>query len=102
MMFSVPLTCCEDRDVLLLTRVQPRQRDMASCDFSFTGSKDVLCIQPSVLELSANGNMCETFTNFRIVMYIDIDDARNSNRFSMIFPCYSDGILHRHVKPLPI
>ena len=44
MMFSVLLVCCDYRDVLLLTRVQPSQRATASCDSEFTGSKDALCV----------------------------------------------------------
>ena len=44
MIFSVPLVCCEYRDVLLMTRVHPRQRATASCDSAFTESKDALCI----------------------------------------------------------
>ena len=37
MIFSVPLMCCEYRDVLLLTRVHPSQQVTESCDFAFTG-----------------------------------------------------------------
>ena len=59
MMFSVPLMCCEYRDVSLLTRVHPRHRATALWDYVFTGSKDALCIQPSALELSVNARMCE-------------------------------------------
>ena len=68
MMFSVPLLCCDYRDVLLLTRVHPRQQDTASCDYSFDGSKYALCIQPRTLELSVNANMCEPCTSCRMVM----------------------------------
>ena len=42
MIFSIPLMCCEYRDVLLLTRVHPIQRDTESCNYMFTGSKDSL------------------------------------------------------------
>ena len=59
MMFSVPLMCCEYRDVSLLTSVHPSHRATASWDSAFTGSKDVLCIHPSALELSVNVRMCE-------------------------------------------
>ena len=59
MMFSVPLMCCEYRDVLLLTSVHTRHRATASWDSEFTGLKDALCIQPSALELSVNARMCE-------------------------------------------
>ena len=44
MIFSVPLVCCEYRDVSLLTSVHPSQRDTASCDSDFTGSKNALYI----------------------------------------------------------
>ena len=37
MMFSVPLMCYDYMDVLLLTRVQPSQRDTELCDSSLTG-----------------------------------------------------------------
>ena len=59
MMFSVPLMCCEYRDVSLMTSVHPSHRATASWDSEFTGSKDALCIQPSALELSVNVRMCE-------------------------------------------
>ena len=59
MMFSVPLMCCEYRDVSLLTSIHPSHRATASWDSAFTGSKDALCIQPSALELSVNARMCE-------------------------------------------
>ena len=68
MMFSVPLMCCEYRDALLLTIFHPSQRATASCDSAFTGSKDVLCIHPSELELSVNAKMCEPCPIFRMVM----------------------------------
>ena len=68
MMFFVPLMCCEYRDISLLTRVQPCQWAMASCDYSFTGSKDALCIQSSALELYMNANICETRPSCRMVM----------------------------------
>ena len=68
MMFSVPLMCCEYRDVSLLTSVHPRQRDTASWDSAFTGSKYDLCIQPSALELSVNAKICDPCPIFRIVM----------------------------------
>ena len=54
MMFSVTLMCCEYRDVSLLTSVHPSQSATSSCHSAFTGSKDALCIQTSVLELSVN------------------------------------------------
>ena len=41
-MFYVSLMCCEYRYVLLLTSVHPIQRATASCDSTFTGSKDSL------------------------------------------------------------
>ena len=68
MMFSVPLMCCEYRDVSLLTSAHPSQCATALCDFAFTGSKDALCIQPSVLELSMNANMCEPCPICRMFM----------------------------------
>ena len=68
MMFSVPLICCEYRDVSLLTRFQLIQRSTALCDYGFTGSKDALCIQPSALELYVNAKMCETFPSCWMVM----------------------------------
>ena len=58
MMFSVPLMCCEYRDVSLLTSVHPSHRATASWYSAFTGSKDALCIHPSALELSMNARMC--------------------------------------------
>ena len=68
MMFSVPLMCCEYRDISLLTSVHPSQRATTSCDSAFTGSKEALCIQPSALELSMNDNMYDPYTIFRMVM----------------------------------
>ena len=68
MIFSVTFRCCEYRDVLLLTRVQPSQRDAALCESEFTGSNDVLCIQPSALELSMKSKMCEPRTSCWIFM----------------------------------
>ena len=86
MIFSVPLICCEYRDVSLLMRAQPIQWSTLLCDSAFTGSKDALLIQLSELELSANAKMCEPCTSCWILMYIDIFDANNSNRFSVSFP----------------
>ena len=59
MIFSVPLMCCEYRDVSLLTSVHPSHRATASWDSAFTGSKDALCIHNSTLELSMNARMCD-------------------------------------------
>ena len=100
MMFFVSLMYCEHRDVSLMTRVQPSQRDTASCDSTFTGSKYALCIQPSVLELYVNAKMCETCISCRIVMYIYISDAKNYNSISISFLCHSDGIIHCHANLL--
>ena len=97
--FSVTLMCCYHRDVSLLTRVQPSQQDTVSCDYTFTGSKYALCIHPSAMGLSVNANMCETCPSCRIVIYIDIADARNYNRFSVSFLCYSSVTIQRHAKP---
>ena len=66
--FSVPFMCCDYRDVSLLTSVHPSQCATASCDSAFTGSKDVLCIQPSVMELSVNAKMCDPCPICRMVM----------------------------------
>ena len=60
--------CCEDKGVLLLTRVQLILKDMSSCDSAFTGSKYALCIQPSVLELPVKAKMCESCPSCRMVM----------------------------------
>ena len=68
MMFSVPLICCEYRDILLLTRVHLSQRAAESCDSEFNGSKDALCIQYSALELYMNANICETRPSCRMVI----------------------------------
>ena len=68
MFFSVPLIYCEYRDVLLLTSVRPSQQAAASCDSLFTGSKDALCIQPSLLELSVNVKMFEPCPSCSMVM----------------------------------
>ena len=68
MMFSVSLMCCEYRDFSLLKRVNPIQRATALRDYVFTGSKDVLFIQTSALELSVNAKMCDPFPIFRMVM----------------------------------
>ena len=100
MIFSIPLMCYEYRDVSLLKRVQTTHQATALCDFTFTGSKDALCIHPSALELSVNTNMCEPCPRCRIVMYIDISDARNSNRSSASFMFRYDVILHLRAKPL--
>ena len=63
MMFSVPLICWEYWDISLLTSVHRSQRATASWDYTFTGSRDALCIQSSVLELSVNANMCDPCLN---------------------------------------
>ena len=68
MMFSVPLICCEYRDVSLLTRFHPSQRAVALCDSMFTGSKYALCIQPSVLEISVNDKIRDPYPSCRMVM----------------------------------
>ena len=68
MMFSVPLMCCEYRDVSLLTSVYPRQCATASWNYVFTGSQDTLCIHPSALELSMNSKMCDPCPIFSMVM----------------------------------
>ena len=64
----VPLMCCEYKDILLLTRVQPIQRAAESCDSALAGSKDALYIQLSALELSVNTKMFEPCPSYRIVM----------------------------------
>ena len=86
MMFSIPLVCCEYRDVSLLTSVHPIQRDTESYDSAFTGSKDAFYIHPSVLELSLNTKMCDPCTSCRMVMYMDISDDKNYRRFSVSLP----------------
>ena len=68
MMFSIPLMCCEYSDVSLLTSVHPSQWATESCDSAFTGSKDALFIQPSVLELYVNANMRDPCTICRMVI----------------------------------
>ena len=68
MIFSIPLMCCEYRDVSLLTRVHPIQRDTEFCDSESNGSNDALCIQPSALEMSVNAKMCDTCPSCRMVM----------------------------------
>ena len=68
MMFYVPLMCCEYRDVLLLTRVHPSQRNTESYDFRFTGSKYALCIHPNAPEMSVNAKVCDPCPSCRIVM----------------------------------
>ena len=49
MIFSVPLICCEYRDISLLTSVHPIQRATSLWNSVLTGSKDYLCIHPSAL-----------------------------------------------------
>ena len=85
-----------------MTRVQSSQQATVSCDSLLTGLKGNLCIHPSTLELSVNARMCKPCPNCWIVMYIDIADNGNSNRFSVIFLCHSDGIIHSHAKPLSL
>ena len=68
MMFSVPLVCCEYRDVSLLTRFQTIQQSAPLCDSMFTGSKDTVCIQSSALELYVNNKMYEPCPSCRMVM----------------------------------
>ena len=102
MMFSVPLMCCDYRYVLLLTRFHPSQRSTESCDSAFTGSKDSLCIQPSALEVSVNSKMGDPCISCRMVMYMDTANARNSRRFNESFLYHSEGILHRHARPLSL
>ena len=97
-MFSVPLMCCEYRDISLLMSVHKNHRATASWDSAFTGSKDALCIQPSALELSVNASMCDPCPICRMVMWMVNDDARNSRRFNVSFPCHAAGILHFHAR----
>ena len=99
MMFSVPLMCCEYRDVSLLTSVHPIQRATALWDSVFTGSKDTLCIQPSALELYVNDKMCDPCPICRMVVYMVTADASNYRRFNVSFPCHAAWILHRHARP---
>ena len=66
--FYVPLMYFEYRDVSLLTRVHPSQRDTSLCDSAFNGSKDAFFIQPSAMELSVNYKMCEPWPSFRMFM----------------------------------
>ena len=68
MIFSVPLMCCEYMVFLFMTSVQPIQQATALCDSDFTGSKDALRIQPSVLKLSVNANICDPCSNFRMAV----------------------------------
>ena len=68
MMFSVTLMCCEYRNVSLLTSVHPSQRDTASCDSEFTGSKDSFYIHKSALKLYVNAKMCDPCPICRVVM----------------------------------
>ena len=68
-----------------MVRVQPSQRAAASCDSAFTGSKDALCIQPSVLDMSVNTKMCEPCPSCRMVVYIHISGASSYNRFPVPF-----------------
>ena len=79
----VTLMCCEFRDFLLLTRVKLSQTATSLCDSAFAGSHDTLWIHPIALKLSVNENMCNPFPSCRIVIYIDIAGARNSNKFSV-------------------
>ena len=102
MTFSIPLMCCEYRDVSLLTSFHSIQRDAASCDSTFTGSKYALCIQPSVLDLSVNAKLYNPCPIFSMFMYMVTADDRNSRRFTVSFPCHSEGILNRHSRPLSL
>ena len=61
MMFSVPLLCCDYRDVLLMTSVHPSHHATELWDSAFTGSKDALCIYPRVMELSVNAKVCDPY-----------------------------------------
>ena len=99
MMFSVPLMCFEYRDVSLLTSIHRSQHTTALWDSAFTGSKDMLCIQSSALELSVNAKMCDLCPIFRMLMYMVTADASNLRRFNMSFPCHAAGIIHRHARP---
>ena len=102
MMFSIPLMCCEYRDVLLLTSVHPSQRAPELWDSVFTGSKDALCIQPSVLELSVNAKICDPCPICRMVIYMVATNTRNSRRFNVRFPLHAVGILHLHARPFSL
>ena len=94
MIFSVPLICCDYRDVSLLPSVHPIQCATASWDSAFTGSKYALCIQSSALELFVNAKMCYPCPIFRIVMQMVTADAINFRRFNVSFPFHAAGILH--------
>ena len=100
MIFSIPLMCCEYRDVSLLMSVYSSQRANTSWGSAFTGSKYALCIHPSALGLSVNAKMCEPCPICSMVMYMVTADARNYRRFNVSFPCHAAGILHRHAGPL--
>ena len=100
MMFSVPLMCCEYRDVLLLASFHPSQIATASCDSTFTGSKDALCIHPSEVELSVNAKIFYPCPICSMVMYMVTADVSNSRRFNVSFPCHAEGIICRHSRPL--
>ena len=68
MIFSVPLMCCEYRDISLLTSVHPSQCATSLWDYALIGSKDALNIHPSELELSVNAKMWDPCPTCRIVM----------------------------------
>ena len=102
MIFSVPLMCCEYRDISLLTSVHPIQRATASWYSAFTVSKDVVCIHPSALELSVNDKMCDPCHICRMVMYMVTADASNYRRFNVSFPCHAAGIIHCHARPFSL
>ena len=102
MMFPVPLICCDYRDVQLLMRVHPIQRDTSLCDSAFIVSKDALYIYPSALEMSVNSKMWDPCPSCRMVMQMVTANARNSRRFNVSFPCQSEGIIHRYARPLSL
>ena len=68
MMFSVPLICCEYRDVSLLKRFHLIHRATELCDYAFTGSNNALCIQSSAMELSVSSKMYDPCPSCRMVM----------------------------------
>ena len=79
-------------------RVKPNHYDTVSWSSSLTGSYETLYIHPRELELPVKDRMCDPGPSCFMVRYIDVDDARNSSRFSVKTPWNSGGMYQRHAR----
>ena len=101
-MFSVPFTCWDYRDNLLLMSVQPNHRAIVLWTSSFTGSKYALYILPRALELYVKARTWSPCLSFWIFVYIDTKEARNSSSFSVSTTFHLGSMYQSHSMPLSL